>query len=115
MIIIIIAKLINFIVVVCVQGVLSLRFTLSNTAAEEGRSDIPPGLIPAHKQSIVLFLERVYGMDDKELFFSLLEHAFLLDLRAATSLDKVSQSPTYLFSLAVRHHSYTLEAPNLVA
>ncbi|XP_063865198.1 ryanodine receptor-like isoform X9 [Scylla paramamosain] len=70
------------------QGVLSLRFTLSNTAAEEGRSDIPPGLIPAHKQSIVLFLERVYGMDDKELFFSLLEHAFLLDLRAATSLDK---------------------------
>lgn len=77
-------------VCVCSQGVLSLRFTLSNTAAEEGRSDIPPGLIPAHKQSVVLFLERVYGMDDKELFYSLLENAFLLDLRAATSLDKVS-------------------------
>ncbi|XP_069170443.1 ryanodine receptor [Procambarus clarkii] len=70
------------------QGVLSLRFTLSTTAAEEGRSDIPPGLIPAHKQSVVLFLERVYGMDNVELFFRLLEDAFLPDLRAATSLDK---------------------------
>ena len=68
---------------------MSLRFTLSNTAAEEGRSDVPPGLIPAHKQSVVLFLERVYGMDDKDLFFSLLEDAFLPDLRAATSLNKV--------------------------
>lgn len=85
----------------CVQGVLSLRFTLSNTAAEEGRSDIPPGLIPAHKQSIVLFLERVYGMDDTELFFSLLENAFLLDLRAATSLDKVSHSYPHLSHSAV--------------
>lgn len=78
---------------------MSLRFTLSNTAAEEGRSDIPPGLIPAHKQSVVLFLERVYGMDDKELFYSLLENAFLLDLRAATSLDKVSPPNPYLPSL----------------
>ena len=70
------------------QGVLSLRFSLSN--GEGGGSDVPSGLIPLHKQSIVLFLERVYGMEDKELFFSLLENAFLPDLRAATMLEKVN-------------------------
>lgn len=55
---------------------------------------MPPGLIPAHKQSVVLFLERVYGMNNKDLFFSLLEDAFLPDLRAATALDKVRQNFT---------------------
>ena len=68
------------------QGVLSLRFSLSSG---EGGSDVPSGLIPLHKQSIVLFLERVYGMENKELFFSLLENAFLPDLRSATMLEKV--------------------------
>ena len=50
------------------------------------------GLIPSHKQSVVLFLERVYGIEDRELFFRLLEFAFLPDLRAATVLDKVGRS-----------------------
>lgn len=74
------------------QGVLSLRFTLQNPAAGEERpkSDMPSGLIPGHKQSIVLFLERVYGIETQELFFKLLEEAFLPDLRAATMLDRVS-------------------------
>lgn len=51
---------------------------------------MPSGLIPAHKQSVVLFLERVYGIETQELFFKLLEEAFLPDLRCATMLDKVS-------------------------
>lgn len=73
------------------QGVLSLKFTLLNPAAGEERpkSDMPSGLIPANKQSIVLFLERVYGIETQELFFRLLEEAFLPDLRAATMLDRV--------------------------
>ncbi|XP_044016394.1 ryanodine receptor isoform X3 [Aphidius gifuensis] len=72
------------------QGVLSLRFTLLNPAAgqERPKSDTPSGLIPGHKQSVVLFLERVYGIETKELFFKLLEDAFLPDLRAATMLDR---------------------------
>ncbi|XP_057319088.1 ryanodine receptor isoform X9 [Microplitis mediator] len=72
------------------QGVLSLRFTLLNPAANQERpkSDTPSGLIPGHKQSIVLFLERVYGIETKELFFKILEEAFLPDLRAATMLDR---------------------------
>lgn len=75
------------------QGVLSLRFTLHNPAAGEERpkSDMPSGLIPGHKQSVVLFLERVYGIETQELFFRLLEEAFLPDLRAATMLDRVYQ------------------------
>jgi ryanodine receptor 2 len=74
------------------QGVLSLRFTLTNPAAGEERpkSDMPSGLIPGNKQSIVLFLERVYGIETQELFYKLLEDAFLPDLRAATMLDRVS-------------------------
>ncbi|XP_046677460.1 LOW QUALITY PROTEIN: ryanodine receptor-like [Homalodisca vitripennis] len=72
------------------QGVLSLRFTLQNPAAGEERpkSDMPSGLVPGHKQSVVLFLERVYGIETQELFFKILEEAFLPDLRAATMLDR---------------------------
>ncbi|CAH2061836.1 unnamed protein product, partial [Iphiclides podalirius] len=72
------------------QGVLSLRFTLNNPAAGEERpkSDMPSGLIPGHKQSIGLFLERVYGIESQELFYRLLEEAILPDLRAATMLDR---------------------------
>lgn len=72
------------------EGVLSLKFTLqSNGPSSEGpKSDMPSGLIPGHKQSVVLFLERVYGIEDIELFFRLLEEAFLPDLRAATILEK---------------------------
>lgn len=73
-------------------GVLSLKFTLTNPAAGEERpkSDVPSGLIPSHKQSVVLFLERVYGIEQQDLFFRLLEEAFLPDLRAATMLDRAS-------------------------
>nr|AXA98483.1 Ryanodine receptor [Sesamia inferens] len=72
------------------QGVLSLRFTLNNPAAGEERpkSDMPSDLIPGHKQSVGLFLERVYGIETQELFYKLLEEAFLPDLRAATMLDR---------------------------
>ncbi|XP_064091940.1 ryanodine receptor-like isoform X22 [Macrobrachium nipponense] len=96
------------------QGVLSLRFTLSNTAADEGRSDIPPGLIPAHKQSVVLFLERVYGMDNKDLFFSLLEDAFLPDLRAATMLDKSDGSESEM-GLALNRYIGNSILPALIS
>lgn len=73
-----------------ILGVLSLKFTLQNPAAGEERpkSDVPSGLIPGHKQSVVMFLERVYGIETQELFYKLLEDAFLPDLRAATMLDR---------------------------
>lgn len=57
---------------------------------------MPSGLIPGHKQSVGLFLERVYGIETQELFYKLLEEAFLPDLRAATMLDRVSLLYTFL-------------------
>ena len=69
------------------QGVLSLRFTLLNPAAGEEKP-----------KSIVLFLERVYGIETRELFFKILEEAFLPDLRAATMLDRVGKIE-YKFNL----------------
>lgn len=54
---------------------------------------LPPGLLPAHKASIVMFLERVYGIEDQSTFFRLLEDCFLSDLRAATTLDMVQFMP----------------------
>ncbi len=56
---------------------------------------MPTGLIPNHKQSMALFLERVYGIEDRDLFFSLLEEAFLPDLRTATMLEKVGGSSCF--------------------
>ena len=38
---------------------------------------------------MALFLERVYGIEDRDLFFRLLEEAFLPDLRVATMLERV--------------------------
>lgn len=46
------------------------------------------GIQAIHKQSIVLFLERVYGIETQEVFFRLLEDAFLPDLRTATILER---------------------------
>lgn len=51
---------------------------------------MPPGLLPLHKASIVMFLERVYGIEDQSTFFRLLEDCILSDLRAATTLDMVN-------------------------
>uniref|UniRef100_A0A4D5R9V0 Ryanodine receptor 44F n=1 Tax=Scolopendra viridis TaxID=118503 RepID=A0A4D5R9V0_SCOVI len=70
------------------EGVLGIQFTLLSLKKEENKSDMPTGLVPNHKQSIVMFLERVYGIEDQEVFFRLLENAFLPDLRAATMLEK---------------------------
>ncbi|XP_035704010.1 ryanodine receptor isoform X5 [Folsomia candida] len=71
------------------QGALSLRFSFQSLGIPgvPPKRDMPPGLVPNHKQSIVLFLERVYGIEERDLFFKLLEDAFLPDLRAATMLD----------------------------
>ncbi|XP_041353187.1 ryanodine receptor-like isoform X2 [Gigantopelta aegis] len=88
------------------EGVLGLRFILpvglhsnppiSGDQDTESQapppSDLPPGLLPNHKSSIVMFLERVYGLDDQVSFFRVLEEAFLPDLRAATTLDSAMAS-----------------------
>lgn len=66
------------------EGVLALRFILP---VPQMSTDRLPGLQPNHKMSIVLFLERVYGIPDQATFFNLIESAFLPDIRCATILD----------------------------
>jgi ryanodine receptor 2 len=62
---------------------------------------MPPGLNPVHKSSIMLFLERVYGIPDQETFFRILEEGILPDLRAATTLDTVSKVGDHFIFLSL--------------
>uniref|UniRef100_A0A914X8L2 Uncharacterized protein n=1 Tax=Plectus sambesii TaxID=2011161 RepID=A0A914X8L2_9BILA len=80
-------------------NILALRFTIPNLAAASIDDTGPlPGLLPNHKQSVLLFLDRVYGIDSQEMFFYLLEQSFLPDLRAATMMDspRATESDTAL-------------------
>lgn len=47
--------------------------------------------VPDHKASMVLFLDRVYGIEHQEFLLHVLEVGFLPDMRAAASLDTVSR------------------------
>ncbi|KFD64964.1 hypothetical protein M514_11549 [Trichuris suis] len=74
------------------EGILALRFLLPNVFASNEESLKAPcyGLLPLHKSSTLLFLERVYGLVDREMMFRLLEQSFIHDFRAATILDHPS-------------------------
>ncbi|KAK6101668.1 RIH domain family protein [Brugia pahangi] len=69
--------------------ILALRFTIPNLITSVAADDVGPlpGLLPNHKQSVLLFLDRVYGIDSQEMLFHFLEKSFLPDLRAATMMD----------------------------
>ena len=68
---------------------MSLLSPLTADSTAPPAVSLPPGLIPTHKASIMMFLERVYGIEDQSTFFRILEDAILPDLRAATTLDNV--------------------------
>lgn len=44
---------------------------------------------PDHKAAMVLFLDRVYGVQDQQFLLHLLEYGFLPDLQAAVNMDNV--------------------------
>lgn len=54
--------------------------------------------VPDHKASMVLFLDRVYGIDNQDFMLHVLEVGFLPDMRAAASLDTVSRDILSLLS-----------------
>lgn len=76
------------------RNAISLRFNLVDpqwltvNENEQPFATTASSFMPNHKQSLVLFLERVYGIEDQATFFSLLEEAFLPDMRAATMLER---------------------------
>jgi ryanodine receptor 2 len=84
------------------EGVLALRFILP-IPHQQNINERLPGLQPNHKMSIVLFLERVYGIPDQSTFFRLLENGFLPDIRCATILDSVLNCLIYIM-LVIKFH-----------
>lgn len=53
--------------------------------------------VPDHKAPMVLFLDRVYGIDNQDFLLHVLEVGFLPDMRAAASLDTVRLKQFTLF------------------
>lgn len=63
--------------------------------------DLSTVFCPDHKAAMVLFLDRVYGIETQSFLLHLIEVGFLPDLEAAVSLDTVSREnvvccPVYL-------------------
>ncbi|XP_050977790.1 ryanodine receptor 1 isoform X7 [Labeo rohita] len=77
-------------------GVISLPFQIP--AFGKDNSIIEPKMsasfVPDHKAPMVLFLDRVYGIDNQDFLLHVLEVGFLPDMRAAASLDTAAFSTT---------------------
>ena len=74
-------------------GIISLAFELPRVE-KVTETVIEPIMnacfVPDHKASMLLFLERVYGIEDLKFFLTLIEEGFLGDIRAAAQLDTSS-------------------------
>ncbi|XP_068608169.1 ryanodine receptor 3-like [Brachionichthys hirsutus] len=70
-------------------GIISipLKMPITNKDGLVTEPDVSASFCPDHKAPMVLFLDRVYGIEDQSFLLQLLEVGFLPDLRAATSLD----------------------------
>lgn len=98
-------KWVTPLLILCVQNIpidiLSLHFEILISSfswfclsCHPDESIIEPKMsasfVPDHKASMVLFLDRVYGIDNQDFLLHVLEVGFLPDMRAAASLDTVS-------------------------
>ncbi|XP_033979617.1 ryanodine receptor 3-like [Trematomus bernacchii] len=72
-----------------IVGIISipLKMPITNKDGSVTEPDMSACFSPDHKAPMVLFLDRVYGIEDQSFLLHLLEVGFLPDLRAATSLD----------------------------
>ncbi|XP_015229203.1 PREDICTED: ryanodine receptor 3 isoform X4 [Cyprinodon variegatus] len=70
-------------------GIISipLKTPIINKDGSMTEPDMSASFCPDHKAPMVLFLDRVYGIEDQSFLLHLLEVGFLPDLRAATTLD----------------------------
>ncbi|XP_036006629.1 ryanodine receptor 3 isoform X7 [Fundulus heteroclitus] len=70
-------------------GIISipLKTPILNKDGSMTEPDMSASFCPDHKAPMVLFLDRVYGIEDQSFLLHLLEVGFLPDLRAATTLD----------------------------
>lgn len=84
-----VSTLVMFLVCVCVCVCIDV-FACACIDGLVVEPDMSAGFCPDHKAAMVLFLDRVYGIEDQNFLLHLLEVGFLPDLRAAASLDTVS-------------------------
>ncbi|KTG43170.1 hypothetical protein cypCar_00011044 [Cyprinus carpio] len=71
------------------EGIINIPFSLPlvNTDDLVVEPDMSQIFCPDHKAAMVLFLDRVYGVQDQQFLLRLLENGFLLDLQAAVNMD----------------------------
>ncbi|XP_074541836.1 ryanodine receptor 3 isoform X3 [Halichoeres trimaculatus] len=77
-------------------GVISipLKMPVVNKDGTVTEPDMSASFCPDHKAPMVLFLDRVYGIEDQSFLLQMLEVGFLPDLRASASLDTEVLSTT---------------------
>ncbi|XP_036440578.1 ryanodine receptor 1-like isoform X1 [Colossoma macropomum] len=95
-------------------GVISLPVQIP-TFGKEGQTVEPKmsaSFVPDHKASMVLFLDRVYGIDNQDFLLHVLEVGFLPDMRAAASLDTAAFSTTEM-ALALNRYLCSAVLPLL--
>uniref|UniRef100_A0A7N5ZUX4 Ryanodine receptor 3 n=1 Tax=Anabas testudineus TaxID=64144 RepID=A0A7N5ZUX4_ANATE len=70
-------------------GIISipLKMPVVNKDGTVTEPDMSASFCPDHKAPMVLFLDRVYGIEDQSFLLQMLEVGFLPDLRASASLD----------------------------
>ncbi|CAL8316169.1 unnamed protein product [Boreogadus saida] len=77
-------------------GIISipLKMPIVNKDGSVTEPDMAASFCPDHKAPMVLFLDRVYGIEDQSFLLRMLEVGFLPDLRASASLDTEVLSTT---------------------
>ncbi|XP_022619295.1 ryanodine receptor 2-like isoform X4 [Seriola dumerili] len=96
------------------EGVISISFQIPSVS-KDGlvvEPDLSTVFCPDHKAAMVLFLDRVYGIENQSFFLHLLEVGFLPDLQAAVSLDTADLGSTDM-ALALNRYLCTAVLPLL--
>ncbi|KAG1972845.1 ryanodine receptor [Pimephales promelas] len=78
------------------EGIINIPFSLPiiNTDDVVIEPDMSRIFCPDHKAAMVLFLDRVYGVQDQQFLLHLLEYGFLPDLQAAVNMDNMGLGGT---------------------
>ncbi|XP_034536962.1 ryanodine receptor 2 [Notolabrus celidotus] len=96
------------------EGVISIPFEIPSVSKDGSvvEPDLPTVFCPDHKAAMVLFLDRVYGIENQTFLLHLLEVGFLPDLRAAVALDSADLGSTDM-ALALNRYLCTSVLPLL--
>ncbi|XP_067466542.1 ryanodine receptor 2 isoform X2 [Thunnus thynnus] len=96
------------------EGVISISFQIPSVSKDGSvvEPDLSTVFCPDHKAAMVLFLYRVYGIENQSFLLHLLEVGFLPDLQAAVSLDTADLGSTDM-ALALNRYLCTAVLPLL--